>query len=292
MSNMEEISEEDAGKYASVLAEVLILEPLDQDQSPDNIDKENYDSGIRPIAESVVGLPHPDEYELFEYPSGEQLVHDLLDKSLEDEDFEDLDEESQDENAGSEINLFQLGEAFERFSKALPALTETTENPLNISYVPDNIQEAADESGIHPGIIKYGSLMEEAVHAIQAHNYPEIFERKEDLAGNLSSSENKEELLALMSAIEGHARFYVDKAMSGYELFEEDIELGEDPVLEVLEVDGIVDQYNKGLEFVSELYESEGIGAVDQVLEQPPESMEEVENPGRYLERVYGPDGI
>lgn len=289
---MEEISDEDAEKYASVLAEVLILEPLDQNQSPDNIDRDNYDSGIRPIAESTVGLPHPDEYELLEHPSGEQLVHDLLEKRLKDKNFENLDKKSQDNNAGSGMNLFQMSEAFERFSKILPALSETSESPLNISYVPDNIREAADESGIHPGIIKYGSLMEEAVHAIQAHNYPEVFERKQNLAGNMSESENKEELLALMSAIEGHARFYVDEAMSGYELFEEDIELGEDPAFEVIEFDGIIDQYEKGLEFVTELYELEGIGAVDQVLEQPPESVEEVKNPEGYLERVYGPDGI
>ena len=115
---------------------------------------------------------------------------------------------------------------------------------------------------------------------------PEIFEMKDRLASQQDDPEKQDEFLALMSTIEGHALFYTDQLVPGYAELERKTDMEENPGLAFIDMDETERQHQGGLKYVSKLYEEGGTEHTNLALAEPPESMEEINDYQKYLQRV------
>lgn len=279
---MDDLSGDEAREFALELVEMMLLEPLDAGEEASVVEDEEYGQSSRPRIEDETGLEHPDSYEVVEYPSGQQLIFDSLSGSLEQHMPEEV-EETEDED----FNLSDVRDALEGFSTKLGGLMEQdSEGTYRIIYVPENIQRASENQSMNAEQLERGVKIEEGLHATQKHNHPGIFERKEELSSQLQGPEKKDEFLALMSAIEGHALFYTSQIAPGYTDLDREVDLEDNPGMELLDIEDITTQYESGVEFISELYERGGRKYANLPLQKHPNDMDEINNPEQYLQRV------
>lgn len=116
---MGDFSDEGMRETAITLAEMLLLDPLDEGEEPEIVEDLEYENTSVPEIEEATGLKHPEEYEIIEYSSGQRLIHDQLSGNLEENIPEDLEE-----NSEQDFDLSKAQEALEEISGRFGGLME------------------------------------------------------------------------------------------------------------------------------------------------------------------------
>lgn len=269
------------------------------------------------VLEDELRLEHPENVAFLEYPDGQQMVYDAITQLF---DYSGLYEKAEEieEEVDESVPLWKLPVELAKLARYIPTylwmrkkmnfqadrvmglhevnrytvsgFPATLEDEI-IGYVPENIMDFADRQDIEPEEADQYVKTHEGIHVIQSHSFPQIQRRRRDVLERGLDIENsetvedfKEEIQAVMTAIEGHAEFFTNKVAEERYALEigRDLSLKQDIIYRIFGMKEKREQYRKGSELIGQLYDLGGPELAHEPLRNPPERLEELEDLDRW----------
>lgn len=270
------------------------LEFIDRGEEPEKFRDLEYREEIMPLIEDETGLEHPEEPTFYQYDSTPQIYHDLMKETaiegLEDKKVPVMRKEVYILSPGTYVEK-KLEKLYERrkmehrsrmMSGAVNPLENSTER-ANLSMQGIRFREKYSDVDLETE--RKLVQIHEGIHLVQHHNFPEL--NREDEKLDLESQEGEKERIKSTLA-EGHATFYTRKVRDRLGIDREfDMPLWRRKLMELRDrfygLKEEKEKYGTGAQFISEVHKARGRKGVNEALRDPPETMEEVHNPERYL---------
>ncbi|MFB6088685.1 MAG: zinc-dependent metalloprotease [Candidatus Aenigmatarchaeota archaeon] len=308
-----EIWEKEMDKTREVTLEDTLLNILlgsnSADKEPQIIEPSYLEEETIPAIEHTLGIKLNDTYQIQKFPDGKSLLRrtfsNMIDK-YRDVYCEENDISLTSRFKNSLINLFKIPYQRKQISYMSDRVMGTSdidvlfddigvlehELPEAIGIVHRNIEEFSDNKEISPKLGEKYTITHETIHKGQKRNFPDVEDKRGDLirkkfSGVEDQEQIEDKLNAYMSALEGHAEFFTNQIFEDQiEDLERNYNFRQKFWTKFYGLEPVIERYTKGSEFIDQLYREGGTELANLAIERPPESMEEIENPEQYIERI------
>lgn len=227
---------------------------LDSGEDPRRVEDEFYQETIIPLLEKETGLEHPENYEIWMYDSGQQMLHDQKSNCT----------SVDTENILGNLTEFYRRKKQEHVSEDVLGVANPNGPPYQLCISRSNIESSSADTEMLENYTK----THEGVHLIQYNN--------------LDLENIPIENYGMI--IEGHAEFITDKIFRehfNWERPEENYSASEKLLRKFYGLDAERDKYEAGSELFEEIHELGGTEAMALALENPPEG-EEIHGPEKW----------